>query len=102
MFHRQELFESIEPLDPGEIDKVTGIGGHSLKLCGKGTVILPIWTTSNTVEWLRITNAIYCPELSTNLLSCLHLIQSGMKVQLDSDGATNGYPNKVTFTASIS
>jgi transposase InsO family protein len=104
MFHKQEFFESIEPLDDGEINKVTGIGGHSLALCGKGTVVLPVRTLRGDFAWLRIPNAIFCPDLGTNLLSCLDLIRKGMKVQLDKYGATLEIKGSkpVTFTASIS
>ena len=104
MFHKQEFFESIEPLDDGETNRVTGIGGHSLKLCGRGTVVLPIITGGGDTGWLRINNVIYCPELGTNLLSCLDFIRKGMKVELDNNGATLTIKNSkpVTFTASIS
>jgi transposase InsO family protein len=104
MFHRQELFESIEPLDDGETDKVTGIGEYSLKLCGKGTVVLPILTAKGDVGWLRIHSVVYCPDLGTNLLSCLDFIRKGMKVEFDSTGATLSFKTgkPVTFTASIS
>jgi transposase InsO family protein len=104
MFHKQEFFESIEPLDDGEIDTVTGIGGHSLKLYGKGTVVLPIQTTGGDINWLRIHNVIFCPDLGTNLLSCLDFIRKGMKVQLDNDGATLSIKGSkpISFTASIS
>jgi hypothetical protein len=104
MFHKQELFESIEPLDSGEPNTVTGIGGHSLKLCGRGTVVLPILTGGGDTSWLRINNVMYCPDLGTNLLSCLDFIRKGMKVEFDGNGATLSIKNckSVTFTASIS
>ena len=48
MCHKEEFFESIEPLYSKEINTVSRIGGHSLKLVGKGTVILPIKTIDGT------------------------------------------------------
>ena len=103
MFHRQE-FESIVPLDDGEINTVTGIGGHVLKLRGKGTVVLPVKRTGGEIGWLRMNNVVYCPGLGTNLLSCLNFIRTGVKVELDRNGAalTMKGRNPVTFTASIS
>ena len=83
MFHRQEFFESIVPLDDGEINTVTGIGGHVLNLRGKGTVVLPVKMTGRNIGWLRMNNVVYCPGLGTNLLSCLNFIRTGVKVELD-------------------
>jgi hypothetical protein len=54
MCHKEEFFESIEPLYSKEIDTVSGIGGHSLKLIGKGTIILPIKTIDRKEGWLRL------------------------------------------------
>jgi hypothetical protein len=52
MCHKEEFFKSIEPLYSKEINTVSGIGGHSLKLIRKGTVILPIKTINSTEGWL--------------------------------------------------
>lgn len=103
MFHSQELFESITPLTPGEIDKVSGIGGHSLKLQGKGTVVLPTRKSTGEIGWIRIPDVLYCPELGTNLLSCLSLLRSNIYVGLDLSGATLVIKGDkpVVFTCSI-
>jgi hypothetical protein len=48
MCHKEEFFESIKPLYSKEINTMSRIGGYSLKLIGKGTVILPIKTIGGT------------------------------------------------------
>jgi hypothetical protein len=52
MCHKEEFFESIKPLYSKEINTVSGIGGYSLKLVGKGTIILPIKTIDRKEGWL--------------------------------------------------
>jgi hypothetical protein len=52
MCYKEEFFKSIKPLYSKEINTVSGIGGHSLKLIRKGTVILPIKTIGGTEGWL--------------------------------------------------
>ena len=52
MCHKEEFFESIEPLYSKEIDTVSRIRGHSLKLIGKGTIILLIKTIDRKEGWL--------------------------------------------------
>lgn len=103
MFYDQNLFEHIYPLESGECNSVTGIGGHSLQLVGKGTVNLPVLTFDGKVQWLKIHNAVYCPKIGTNLISCLTLIKDGMKVAFDQGGATLTIkePRPTIFTASI-
>jgi hypothetical protein len=103
MCHKEEFFESIEPLHSKEIDTVSGIGGHSLKLVGKGTIILPIKTIDRKEGWLRLRNVIYCPSLRTNLLLCRRLIQTGINIDLTYNYAHVHVPRAkpVTFTALI-
>jgi hypothetical protein len=52
MCHKEEFFKSIKPLYSKEINTISGIGGYSLKLVGKRTVILPIKTIDGTEGWL--------------------------------------------------
>jgi hypothetical protein len=54
MCHKEEFFKLIKPLYSKEINTVSRIGGHSLKLIRKGTVILPIKTIGGTKGWLRL------------------------------------------------
>jgi hypothetical protein len=52
MCHKEEFFKSIKPLHSKEINTVSRIGGHSLKLVGKGIIILPINTINRKEGWL--------------------------------------------------
>jgi hypothetical protein len=48
MCYKEEFFKLIKPLYSKEISTISGIGGYSLKLVGKRTVILPIKTIDST------------------------------------------------------
>jgi hypothetical protein len=103
MCHKEEFFESIEPLYSKEINTISGIGGHSLKLIRKGTVILPIKTIDGAEGWLRLRDVIYCPSLRTNLLSCRGLMRTSINIDLTYNYAHIHVPGTkpVTFTALI-
>jgi hypothetical protein len=103
MCHKEEFFESIEPLHSKEINTVSGIRGHSLKLVRKGTIILPINTINGKEGWLRLRNVVYCPALGTNLLSCRGLMQTGINIDLIYNYAHIHVPGikRVTFIALI-
>jgi hypothetical protein len=101
--HKEEFFKLIEPLYSKEINTVSGIGGHSLKLVGKGTVILPIKTIDGTEGWLRLQDVIYCPSLRTNLLLCQGLMRTSINIDLTYNYAHIYVPGTklVTFIALI-
>jgi hypothetical protein len=82
MCHKEEFFESIEPLYSKEINTISGIGGYSLKLIRKGIVILPIRTIDGVEGWLRLRDVIYCPSLRTNLLLCRGLMRTSINIDL--------------------
>ena len=103
MCHKEEFFKSIEPLYSKEINTVSRIGGHSLKLIRKGTVILPIKTIGGTEGWLRLRDVIYCPSLRTNLLLCRGLMRTSINIDLTYNYAHIHVPRTkpATFTALI-
>jgi hypothetical protein len=103
MCYKEEFFKSIKPLYSKEINTVSGIRGHSLKLIGKGTVILPIKTIDGTEGWLRLQDVIYCPSLRTNLLLRQGLIQTSININLMYNYAHIYIPGTkpVTFIALI-
>ena len=52
MCHKEEFFKSIELLYSKEINTISRIRGHSLKLVRKRTIILPINTIDRKEGWL--------------------------------------------------
>ena len=87
-FADKSSFSELKMFKPHEMTRsIHGIGGTTLQPIGIGTVTLHV-SINGQPHTLRLTNALYCPDLQANLISASQLLDKNVKITLRKHGAT--------------
>jgi hypothetical protein len=87
-FADKSSFSELKMFKPYEMTRsIHGIGGTILQPIGIGTVTLHV-SIKGQPHTLRLTNALYCPDLQANLISASQLLDKNVKITLRKHGAT--------------
>jgi transposase InsO family protein len=84
MCNNKELFEMLSPLN--QTARVAN--NSSLAIRGKGTVKFDWESTTGTLREISLSNVLYAPELTSNLLAYEALAQKGARAVLEPTGTT--------------
>lgn len=87
-FADKSSFSKLKMFKPHEmIHSIYGIGGTTLQPIGIGTATFYV-SINGQPHTLRLTNALYCPDLQANLISASQLLNKNVKITLKKHGAT--------------
>jgi hypothetical protein len=87
-FADKSSFSELKIFKPHEMTRsIHGIGGTTLQPIGIGTATLHV-SINRQPHTLRLTNALYCPDLQANLISASQLLDKDVKITLRKHGAT--------------